>query len=203
MIGGMGCYLNPEIEEKLLNIGENTTEISTFTETENQESESTQENPFYPDINYPEVDGLHVTGLPIEIDIEVYRLKIKGLVEKELEFTFNEIKNMPAERIFAILNCPGFFVDEGYWTGVKLIDLLDTAIVKSEAKTVTFIEEGGGYSQNIPLQKIYSNPEDYIIAYYFNDKEFPEIHGYPLRVVARIEPGSIWVKWLAEIRLWE
>lgn len=147
----------------------------------------------------PLIDGLHVTGTPIEIDIETYRLKITGLVEEELEFSFAEIKNMEAVKIYAELNCPGFFVDKGYWTGVRISDLLNIAGIAEEAKTLKFIEVGGGYVQELPINKIYENKDNYLISYYFNDNDFSEIHGYPLRVVAKGEPGVRWVKWLGQI----
>ena len=65
------------------------------------------------------VEGLHVTGTPIEVDIERYRLNVTGLVEKELSLTYENIKSMSASRVHVVLECPGYFVDEGYWTGIK------------------------------------------------------------------------------------
>jgi sulfite oxidase len=38
-----------------------------------------------------------------------------------------------------------------------------------------------------------------LVAYSFEDKPLPKVHGYPLRVVAKDQPGSRWVKWLGEI----
>ncbi len=218
MIIGTGCYENPEIEKKLAgsdgiaeqaerstiseNPGVKTLEEAIASENENNK-DVTQDYSFAPSLSYPEVDGLHVTGTPVEIDIETFRLKITGLVEKELEFTFDEIKNMESEQIFAVLNCPGFFVDEGNWTGVEIIDLLNMAGLKKEAKIVRFIEEGGGYTKEVSFEKIKNNEDSYLVAYLFNGEEFPEVHGFPLRIVAKDEPGNVWVKWLGEIEVLE
>jgi DMSO/TMAO reductase YedYZ molybdopterin-dependent catalytic subunit len=71
-----------------------------------------------------QVDGLHLTGTPIKVDINTYRLKVSGAVKKELSLTFDDVKKMPSERVYSDLVCPGFFTDSGYWTGVKIIDIL-------------------------------------------------------------------------------
>ena len=144
-------------------------------------------------------EGLHITGTPIEVDIKSYRLKIIGAVEKELNLTFDEVKKLSSVRENIALECPGFFVDEGYWTGVKIPDLLNMAGLKKEAKRVKFISIDGTYSQTLALEEI--RPNGFLISYQFNDKEFSKYHGYPLRVVADGEPGSVWVKWLGTIEV--
>jgi DMSO/TMAO reductase YedYZ molybdopterin-dependent catalytic subunit len=144
-------------------------------------------------------EGLHITGTPIEVDIKNYRLKITGAVEKELNLTFDEVKKLPSVREDIILECPGFFTDEGYWTGVKIMDLLNMAGLKKEAKRVEFISIDGSYSEILALEEI--KPDGFLIAYQFDDKEFSKYHGYPLRVIADGEPGSVWVKWLGTIKV--
>lgn len=144
-------------------------------------------------------EGLHITGTPIEVDIKSYRLKITGAVEKELNLTFDEVKKLSSVRKNIALECPGFFVDEGFWTGVKIPDLLNMAGLKKEAKRVKFISIDGTYSQTLALEEI--KPNGFLISYQFNDKEFSKYHGYPLRVVADGEPGSVWVKWLGTIEV--
>ena len=94
---------------------------------------------------------------------------------------------------------PGFFLDKGYWTGVKILDLLNMAGLKENAKRVEFYAVDGSYSKILALKEI--QPEDFLIAYHFNDKEFSKYHGFPLRVVAKGQPGSVWVKWLGKIEV--
>jgi DMSO/TMAO reductase YedYZ molybdopterin-dependent catalytic subunit len=144
-------------------------------------------------------EGLHITGTPIDVDINTYRLKIDGTVDKELSLTFDDIKNMKSVRGEIELICPGFFVDKGYWTGVSVIDLLNLAGIKKEAKNVKFISIDGSYTQTLPIEKV--KGDGFLIAYQFNDKEFSKYHGYPLRLVAKGEAGSYWVKWLGEINV--
>ena len=144
-------------------------------------------------------EGLHITGTPIEVDIKTYRLKITGAVEKPLSLTFDEVKKLPSVREDITLECPGFFIDKGYWTGVKIPDLLNMAGIKKEAKRVEFTSIDGSYSQILALEEI--KPDGFLVAYQFNDKEFSKYHGYPLRVVAKDQAGSVWVKWLGTIEV--
>jgi len=150
--------------------------------------------------SYPEIDGLHVTGTPVAVNINSYRLQIKGAVDKPLSLTFDEIKDMESVRKYIVLECPGFFTDEGYWTGVQVRKLLGSAGLKPDAAEVRFTSLDGGYSRSISIEDIFSN-EGIMVAYNFNDMEFPEIHGYPLRLAAEGEPGYVWVKWLGEIEV--
>ena len=145
------------------------------------------------------VDGLHVTGTPVKVDIEAYRLKVEGAVNNPLSLSFEDIQAMEAQQIYAELNCPGFFTDVGYWTGVRVRDILDKAGISEDAAAVAFIALGGSYRQQLPLELV--KEDGFLIAYKLNDKIFPPVHGYPLRLVAKGEPGSTWVKWLGEIRV--
>jgi DMSO/TMAO reductase YedYZ molybdopterin-dependent catalytic subunit len=149
---------------------------------------------------YVEIDGLHVTGTPVAVSISQYRLEVSGAVANPLSLTFGEVKEMESVRIFISLVCPGFFTDEGYWTGVEVSKLLELAQINEDAARVRFTSLDGDYNRTLSVKKIMEN-EGIIIAYHFNDKEFSEIHGYPLRVAAENEPGYIWVKWLGKIEV--
>jgi DMSO/TMAO reductase YedYZ molybdopterin-dependent catalytic subunit len=147
--------------------------------------------------SYPLVEGLHVTGTPVDIDIDTYRLKITGAVNTPLSLSLEEIKAMEAQREFVVLDCPGFFTDKGYWTGVRITDFLDLAGIKPGAEQLKFVAADGKYSSNLKLKEV--TGEGMLIAYAFEDKSLPKVHGYPLRVVAKDQQGNRWVKWLGEI----
>jgi DMSO/TMAO reductase YedYZ molybdopterin-dependent catalytic subunit len=144
-------------------------------------------------------EGLHITGKPIDVDITTYRLKIGGSVDKELSLSFDDIKNMGSVREEIELICPGYFIDIGYWTGVRVIDLLNLAGIKKEAKNVEFATIDDSYYTALSIEKV--KGDGFLIAYQFDDKEFSKYHGYPLRLVAKGEAGNIWVKWLGKISL--
>ena len=176
-------------------------------QNETETAESTQDDGDDIPINNPSgtysvpvEDGLHITGMPIEIDIDEYRLEVMGEVEIPLSLTFDQIKEMDHIRIYAELECPGFFIDEGYWTGIEVKDLLELAKLKDGADMVQFIAYDGGYKKSLSLDDVFSS-NGLIVAYHFDDNEFSEVHGFPLRIVAKDEIGSIWVKWLGKIEV--
>jgi DMSO/TMAO reductase YedYZ molybdopterin-dependent catalytic subunit len=141
--------------------------------------------------------GLHITGTPIDVDITTYRLVINGAVNKEISLTFDDVKKMNSVREEIEVVCPGFFTDVGFWTGVRVIDLLNLAGLQSGVTGVNFVSIDGSYSQILPLDLLKN--DGFLIAYQFNDKEFSKYHGYPLRLVAKGQAGSNWVKWLGKM----
>ena len=147
------------------------------------------------------VDGLHVTGQTIDVDIDSYRLTVTGAVGKPLSLSIEQIQSMDSVRVFMELECPGFFVDRGYWTGVKVQDLLELAGVNEDAREAKFIALDGSYYSRLSLATIAQG--DVLLAYRFEDRPFPPYHGYPLRLAAKDEPGSRWVKWLGGIEVLE
>ena len=144
-------------------------------------------------------EGLHITGNPIEVDIETYRLEVIGLVENELSFSFDEIKAMDPVTKEVALDCPGFFTDIGDWTGVPLLDLIEQAGPKPAADSVVLTSVDGSYSVSLKFKEIESG--GVMVSYHFDGSDFHPYHGYPLRIVADGQPGSKWVKWLGEIRV--
>jgi len=144
------------------------------------------------------VDGLHVTGTPVEVDIATYRLRIMGLVATAASYTFDEIRSMPSEEIEMTLECPGTFVDEGTWTGVQLRELLAPLGIGPEATRVRFHSIDESYSLAIDIDDL---AKDVLVAWAFNGEEFPVYHGYPLRVCVEGAAGAYWVKWLGRIEV--
>jgi DMSO/TMAO reductase YedYZ molybdopterin-dependent catalytic subunit len=146
------------------------------------------------------VDGLHVTGTPVEVDIETFRLRVSGAVGRPLSLSFEQIRALPAVREEITLDCPGFFTDRGVWTGVPVRDLLAMAGPRAGASSVSFISLSG-YRSTLSLEDL--QKDGVLIAYEFEGKPFPVVHGFPLRLTAKDHAGSYWVKWLGEIEVSE
>lgn len=144
-------------------------------------------------------EGLHVTGTPVEVDLATFRLKVQGAVERPLALSFEQIRELPAVREEITLECPGFFIDRGIWTGVPVRELLARAGVEKGAKRVIFTSLDGGYSQSLDLEDLQGDGT--LIAYEFDGKPFPKVHGFPVRLAAKGQAGSYWVKWLGSLRV--
>ena len=147
------------------------------------------------------VDGLHVTGIPVEVDIAGFRLAVGGAVERPLSLSLEQLRALPAVREQITLDCPGFFTDRGVWTGVPVRDLLALAGVKPGAVKAVFTSLSQGYTSTLSLAEV--GKDGVLVAYEFEGQPFPVVHGYPLRLTAKDHPGSVWVKWLGEIRVSE
>lgn len=142
--------------------------------------------------------GLHMTGTPQEIDLESYRLRVTGLVERPLELTYDELRCLPKRQTTAELVCPGFFVDEATWAGAPIGEVLALAGVK-EGATKLRMESVDGYSRVLTINEQLT--ERGLVAYEWEGEPLPILHGFPVRAVLPEISGGNWIKWLVEIEV--
>jgi DMSO/TMAO reductase YedYZ molybdopterin-dependent catalytic subunit len=135
---------------------------------------------------------------PQYIDINNYKLKIDGLVEKPSEFTYDEIlANTKYTKAVKLICVDGWSVTI-LWEGVLLKDILDKVDVKSEAQTVVFYA-ADGYSTSLSLQAVLE--KNMIVAYKMNNVVLPPERGFPFQLVAEDKLGYKWIKWITHIEL--
>jgi DMSO/TMAO reductase YedYZ molybdopterin-dependent catalytic subunit len=142
--------------------------------------------------------GLHMTGTPQEIDVTTYRLKVTGKVERPLSLTYDDLRCLPKIQTSAVLICPGFFEDEATWAGASLISVLDMAGVQPEATSLTLVG-ADEYSASVTLDQ--ARVSNSYLAYEWEGKPLPILHGFPVRAVFPSLQGNKWVKWLIEIKV--
>jgi DMSO/TMAO reductase YedYZ molybdopterin-dependent catalytic subunit len=146
------------------------------------------------------VEGLHLTGVAPQVDIEQYRLVVDGLVEKPLALTYESLLSYPYVTEVVLLICPGFFVDNAQWTGLPVSALLGEAGVKPGASGVIFHDLSSySYTQILTLETV--QEPGVFLAYKVNGEVLPVEHGYPLRLVVKGRHGSAWVKWVGRIEV--
>ena len=99
---------------------------------------------------------------PQYIDNETYTLAITGLVENELEITYDDVisDNQLYKKVVTLHCVEGWSVTL-LWEGVLIEDLIEEAGVDPNATTVIFYAYDG-YSTAVPLDYIINN--DIIIA---------------------------------------
>ncbi len=146
------------------------------------------------------IGDLDLTGRPVEVDIDDYRLVIDGLVERPLSLTYQEILSRPQISEVVLLICPGVFWDNAQWTGTPLAPLLGEAGLQEGAKKVKF-HALDGYQKSLTLEEALA--DGVFLAYQVNGETLPLEHGFPLRLVARHQFGGTWVKWLERIEVTE
>jgi sulfane dehydrogenase subunit SoxC len=166
-------------------------------------------------------NGLHFershSGIP-DIDPNLHRLLIHGLVNRPLVFTLEALSRYPMTTRIAFIECGGNglqlyqgdpaplnvqmlhgLVSCAEWTGVKLSVLLDEAGVRREARWI--LAEGAdaaGMSRSVPLSKAM---DDALIALYQNGERIRPSNGYPLRLLLPGYEGNMQVKWLRRIKV--
>ena len=136
---------------------------------------------------------------PQYIDIETYKLNVTGLVNNELEYTYDEvIGNYQSYKKVVTLNCVEGWRVNILWEGVLVKDLIADAGVDPSANTVIFYAYDG-YSTSLPLDYIIDN--NIMIAYKMNNVTMPPERGYPFELVAESKWGYKWIKWITTIEL--
>lgn len=140
--------------------------------------------------------GLHVTGRMQLLDLDTYRLRVTGMVERQLELTYDQIRCLPRVEASPELVCPGLFVDHATWAGAPIADVLDLAGVQDGARSVEFVS-ADGYTTRLELEQALDRAN--FLAYEWEGQPLPRLHGFPLRVVIPGAQGSQWTKWIVEI----
>ena len=151
---------------------------------------------------YTELDsstGLHVTGTMQLIDQTRYRLEVTGKVNRRLSLSYDELRCMPRTEARLTLICPGFFEDVATWAGTPLKYIFELAQVQPDATGFNLIS-ADQYSAPISLKS--DSLAGSFLAYEWEGKALPRLHGFPLRAIFPGSEGLQWVKWLVRIEVY-
>jgi DMSO/TMAO reductase YedYZ molybdopterin-dependent catalytic subunit len=136
---------------------------------------------------------------PQYININDYKLKIAGLVDRPGDFTYEElINNHQSYKKAVELNCVEGWSVNILWEGILVKDLLKEAGVSPGAKIVIF-HAFDGYTTSFPIDYLLNN--DIIMAYKMNGGALLPERGFPFELVAESKWGYKWIKWITEIEL--
>ncbi len=139
------------------------------------------------------------------VDIDGWSLKIDGMVDKELELTFDDLLAMPLVERDITLTCVsnsvgGPYVGGARWIGVRLSDLLELAGVQDGVDQI-FSTDVDGMTIGTPYE-LATDGRDAMIALGMNGAALPREHGYPARMVVPGLYGFISAcKWIERITL--
>jgi sulfoxide reductase catalytic subunit YedY len=132
----------------------------------------------------------------VAVDIKTYRLKIAGRVKQPLSLTYDEILKYPSLTETVLLICPGFFTNNGRWTGMGFRALLKNANIYQGAK---YLDVKGAYGKVVRISLKDIDRKRVFLAYRVNGEPLPKKHGFPLRLVYEDAYGYDWVKYVEEI----
>jgi DMSO/TMAO reductase YedYZ molybdopterin-dependent catalytic subunit len=139
------------------------------------------------------------------VDPTTWRLRIHGLVDRELTMDFAELLAEPMIEKHLTLTCVsnpvgGDLVGNATWLGVPVRTLLERVGVKEGADMV-LSRSIDGFTASTPLEAL-TDARDSLIAVGMNGEPLPAAHGYPVRMVVPGLYGYVSAtKWLTELKV--
>ena len=141
-------------------------------------------------------------------DFAPYRLTVKGMVEREVSFSLDELRNMPARSQITRHDCVEGWSCIAKWTGTPLGPILDMAGVKPQARFCVYhcydniqrtLSGDILYYESSDLVDAY-HPQT-ILSYGLNDQVLPVANGAPIRLRIERALGYKQPKYLHTIEL--
>jgi sulfane dehydrogenase subunit SoxC len=158
----------------------------------------------------------HHAGVP-DINPDLHKLVIHGLVDRPMVFSMEDIVRFPSESRINFLECSGNSAAElkkasnqtvqqihglvscCEWTGVRLSTILQECGVQPSAKwALAEGADGAAMTRSIPMSKMM---DDALLVYAQNGEMLRAEQGYPLRLFLPGYEGNMSIKWLRRIKL--
>ena len=163
-----------------------------------------------------------------EIDRDAWRLRISGLVGRELELDWATLSAMPTRSVLATMECAGngrSFLEQtthgvqwgagaighAEWVGVPLRAVIERCGLADGAREIVFTGADRGtesdhpqtmaFARSLPLDKALH--EDTLLAFEMNGEPLTPEHGYPVRLIVPGWYGVASVKWLERMHVTE
>ena len=134
-----------------------------------------------------------------------WKLRIHGLVDREVTYTFDDLKDFePVERAvtLACVSNPvgGELISNAVWTGYRVRDLLARSGIRPEADMV-LSTSSDGFTAGTPVEAL-TDGRDSLLAIGMNGVPLPVEHGYPARLVVPGLYGFVSAtKWVVDLEL--
>jgi len=166
----------------------------------------------------------HLANIPTTIDLNTFRLTIRGRVKHPYSLNIEALKKdfEPVE-IAAVCQCAGnsrgFFeprvaggqwghgaMGNAIWTGVRLRDLLEKAGLEHDARHIRFDGLDRPVADATPdflksLSLTDALGDHVLVAYAMNGEPLPFLNGFPLRLVVPGWYATYWVKMLHDLEV--
>ncbi|WP_153394244.1 molybdopterin-dependent oxidoreductase [Ornithinicoccus halotolerans] len=140
-----------------------------------------------------------------QVDPGPWRLRVHGLVEQEVELSFDELLEQPLVEALVTLTCVsnqigGSLVGNALWTGWPVRELLARARPLPEADMV-LSTSADGWSAGTPLE-VLADDRDALLAVAMNGEPLPDRHGFPVRMVVPGLYGYVSAtKWVVDLEV--
>ena len=140
------------------------------------------------------------------VKVDTWRLEVRGMVDRPLSFTYDELLEMPLFEQYVTISCVsnrvgGDLVGNALWTGVRLRDVLEAAGVQSGATQIVG-RSVDGFTAGFPTAWALEPGREAMIAVGMNREPLPAKHGLPARLIVPGLYGYVSAtKWLEAIEL--
>jgi DMSO/TMAO reductase YedYZ molybdopterin-dependent catalytic subunit len=140
------------------------------------------------------------------IDPAAWSIRVTGMVEQEVEMTFDELLAQPLEEHVTTLTCVsnevgGNLVGNALWLGYPIRDLLARAKPQQGADMVLSTSEDG-FTASTPLEVLQDPDRACLLAVGMNGEPLPLEHGFPVRMVVPGLYGYVSAtKWVVELKV--
>ncbi|MGZ8578463.1 MAG: molybdopterin-dependent oxidoreductase [Actinomycetota bacterium] len=139
------------------------------------------------------------------VKTEDWQLHIHGMVERELDFTFDQLMSRPLIERDVTLTCVsnevgGRYVGNARWLGAPLKDVLEEAGVDPRADQLVS-RSVDGFTAGSPTSVVMDG-RDAVLAIAMNGEPLPLEHGFPVRMIVPGLYGYVSAtKWIVDIEL--
>ena len=155
-----------------------------------------------PDGSFYRVDT--ALSLP-QVPPETWHLRVHGMVERELDITFDQLLKRPLTEADITLACVsnqvgGPYVGNARWLGASLAALLREARVKRGADQI-LSTSADGWTCGTPIQTVMDG-RSALLAVAMNGEPLPVAHGFPARMMVPGLYGYVSAtKWVVDLEI--
>ena len=134
-----------------------------------------------------------------------WRLRIHGLVDRELTLTFADLLERDLTEAWVTLNCVsnpvgGPLIGNAWWSGVRVAALLEEVGVQAGADAVLQTSDDG-WTCGTPLTAL-TDDRDAMLAVAMNGRPLPFEHGFPVRTIVPGLYGYVSAcKWVVDLEV--
>jgi DMSO/TMAO reductase YedYZ molybdopterin-dependent catalytic subunit len=134
-----------------------------------------------------------------------WRLRVTGMVDRELELTYDDLVERQLTEAWVTLCCVsnevgGDLIGNAWWSGVRVADVLAEAGVQDGADAVKQTSDDG-WTCGTPLEAL-TDDRDALLALAMNGRPLPVEHGFPVRMVVPGLYGYVSAtKWVTELEV--
>lgn len=164
----------------------------------------------------------HYSDIPTSVDVDTFRLTIKGAVRKPISLSIRDLLAMPRVQLAAVNQCAGnsrgLFsppvpgaqwtngaIGNAIWTGVRLKDVLDRAGVAPGASVVRMSgldrppPDAPWFAKSLAID--HARDGEVMIAYGMNGQQLPMLNGFPIRMIVPGWFSTYWIKALDTLEI--